>query len=545
MSSFARGVYEQKYAWKDDDGHVTEDWPQTAVRVVHHVLGSLGYEELDPEYQALCRLVANREFIPGGRYLYASGRGLHQTQNCLLLRVEDSREGWADLMHKSAMALMTGAGIGIDYSLLREAGAPIRKTGGVASGPIALMKIINEIGRNVMQGGSRRSAIWAGLNWQHPDVFDFIRVKDWSPEIRAMKEKDPLFPADMDATNVSVCLDDEFFLAIDSESHPLHERAQEIYWTVLNKMVTTGEPGFSIDVGENAGETLRNACTEVTSRDDSDICNLGSLNLARFDNIEDFREAVKFATLFLVAGTVYSDVPYERVGEIREKNRRLGLGLMGVHEWLLKRGKPYGPDDELGEWLQAWQDESDYWGDEWADRFGLSRPVKKRALAPNGTIGIIGETTTSIEPIFCVATKRRVREASAFGDKVMAQYVIDPTAQRLVDAGADWHEIEDAYKLSFDVERRVAFQAWVQKFVDHGISSTINLPYPIEDKGEQEEFGRMLLKYLPSLRGITCYPDGARNGQPLTAVPYSVAIAQIGVVFEDNEESCVGGVCGS
>jgi len=544
MAPFARTQYESKYAWKDEYGNVVEDWPDTAERVVRNVLGALRYDDLDWEYQKLLGAITRREFMPGGRYLYASGRGLHQTQNCILLKAEDSREGWAKVMSDAAMALMTGAGIGVDYTALRASGTLIKKTGGEASGPLALMKIINEIGRNVMQGGARRSAIWAGLNWKHPDIFDFIRIKDWSSEVREMKAKDFNFPATLDMTNVSVQLDDDFFEAFDDDSHELHSRAREVYWLTVSKMVTTAEPGFSVDTGDNAGETLRNACTEVTSYDDSDICNLGSINLARVDSIEEFEDLVRLGTLFLLAGTVYSHVPYSQVDDIRTKNRRLGLGIMGVHEWLLKRDKPYGPDEELAEWMRVYERSTEF-ATEYALEHGLTVPVKTRAIAPNGTIGIVAETTTGIEPIFCTALKRRYRTAQADGNDVTQfQYVIDPTARRLVEEGVDPNSIEDAYRLSYDVERRVAFQAWMQQFVDHGISSTVNLPYTLHDQ-DMLDFGEMLIKYLPDLRGITCYPDGARSGQPLTAVPYSVAIGQEGVVFEEDDDRCVGGVCGS
>lgn len=545
MSPFARTILEAKYAWKNDDGEVTETWEDVAERVTRNVMGALNYQPGDYEYERIKTLISERKFIPGGRYLYASGRGLHQTQNCVLLRAEDSREGWADITHKSAMALMTGAGIGIDYTGLRASGMPIKKTGGEASGPLSLMKIVNEIGRNVMQGGSRRSAIWAGLNWKHRDVFDFIRLKDWAPEVRKLKETDFNFPATMDMTNISVLLDDEFFEAWENEEHPLYTHACEVYWTVVRKMLSTGEPGFSIDVDLNAGETLRNACTEVTSADDSDICNLGSVNMARIENIEEMKEAVELGTLFLLAGTVYSDLPYPQVHEVREQNRRLGLGVMGVHEWLLQRGKAYGPDYDLADWLAVYQ-RSGVYAEAYAVRHGLSVPVKTRAIAPTGTIGIIGETTTGIEPIFCVAFKRRYKTAQSDGnDKTSYQYVVDPTAKRLIAAGADPNQIEDAYKLSFDVERRVAFQAWVQQFVDHGISSTINLPFAITEPNDVAEFGNMLIGYLPALRGITCYPDGARGGQPLTPVSYKTAMSHEGVVFEETEERCVGGACGT
>jgi ribonucleotide reductase alpha subunit len=689
MSDFARTIYLHKYSL---DGK--EDWSQTSERVVSNVLGALGYGPGDKEYDRLLQLVEERKFLPGGRYLYASGRDLHQTQNCLLLRAKDSREGWAELMQKSSLALMTGAGIGIDYSDVRPSGSIINKTGGIASGPISLMKIINEIGRNVMQGGSRRSAIWAGLSWKHKDILDFINLKNWSDDIKALKEKDFNFPADMDMTNISVILDDDFFVAFSNPNHRLYEHAQNVYWTTVRNMVSTGEPGFSIDVGVNAGETLRNApvtaetnvltadgyravgdivgvpvsvwtgmrwadaifkktadnseilrvcmtggryircspeheflvedwrgsgkrrrfegirrvkacdlklgdrlhvslphgpelgevnasaikvvsvepdgtetvfcadvgvpehsfmaegviisnCTEITSSDSDDICNLGSINIARINDKQEMLEAVQLGTLFLLAGTVYSHLPYEDVAVIRTKNRRLGLGLMGVHEWLLQRGKPYGPDDELAEWLDIYA-ESGNFANHYADLHGLTRPVKTRAIAPTGTIGIISETTTGIEPIFCVAFKRRYRSARSNGkDVTYYQYVIDPTAKRLIDQGIDPASIEDAYMLSYDVERRVKFQAWVQQWVDHGISSTINLPYPVEDAREVEDFGNMLIRYLPNLRGITVYPNGARGGQPLTAVPYKEAIKQQGIVFEEHEERCSGGICGA
>lgn len=542
MGPFARAIFEQKYAWKDEEGNVIEEWPDTARRVATNVLGAIDYDDNSREVQTIYRLIADRKFLPGGRYLYASGRPLHQTQNCLLLRAEDSREGWSDLLHKAAMALMTGAGIGIDYSDVRSSGSVIAKTGGYASGPISLMQMVNECGRHIMQGGSRRSAIWAGLKWSHKDAMAFIRAKDWPQWLRDRKAEDFNTPAPLDMTNISVILDDEFFVAYEDASHPLHEQAGEVYEATVKRMLKTAEPGFSIDVGENAGETLRNACTEVTSSDDSDICNLGSLNLAQFDTKDEFAEAVYYATLFLLAGTVYSHVPYDEVDNVRTKNRRLGLGLMGIHEWLLKRGYKYEPNEELGEWLDEYALSTTY-ARKWADEHGLTPPVKTRAIAPTGTIGIIAETTTGIEPIFCVAYKRRYL---VDGTTWKYQYVIDPTAKRLIEnEGVEPDAIEDAYSLAYNVEKRIEMQAFVQRYVDHGISSTINLPYVYQDQNEIDEFASMLYQWLPKLRGVTCYPDGARGGQPLTAVSYEVAATQEGVVFEETEERCIGGLCGT
>ena len=543
MSEFARTIMEHKYAHTLKDGS-KETWENIAYRVTKHVMKALDYTMRDTECKEIFALIRDRKFIPGGRYLYASGRPYHQVQNCLLLRAEDSREGWSELSQKACMALMTGAGIGVDYSDIRPEGTLIRKTGGQATGPLALMQMINENGRGIMQGGSRRSAIWAGLNWSHADVQKFIRMKDWSPEIRKMKEKDFSAYAPMDGTNISVLLDDEFFEAYNNNKHPLHNQAHSVYWTTMEQMLTTAEPGFSIDVGKNAGETLRNACTEVSSADDSDICNLGSINLSRIDSLEEMARVVELGTLFLLAGTVYSDVPYSGVDRTRTKNRRLGLGIMGIHEWLLKRGKSYEPDEELEEYLKLYATSTKV-ARSFAKAHQLSRPLKTRAIAPTGTIGIIAETTTGIEPIFCVAFKRRYLKHKTWH----YQYVVDPTAKRIIDSGVEPDTIEDAYSLDF--EQRVAFQAWVQQYVDHGISSTINLPaWGSEANNAQtvREYGNILMKYLPSLRGITAYPDGARGGQPLTPVRYRTALSHLGrELVEEQVDVCditKGGSCG-
>ena len=495
--------------------------------------------------QDICRLITERKFIPAGRYLYAAGNQFKQVNNCLTLGVHDSREGWSELLAKASMALMTGAGIGVSYSDIRHEGAPIRKTGGVATGPLALMQIVNECGRGIMQGGNRRSAIWAGLKWDHPDIHKFIRIKNWSSEIQALKAKDFSFPAILDFTNTSVQLDDLFFEAYQDDEHKQYALAHGVYWAIIEQMLQTGEPGFSIDVGKNSGEVYRNACGEFSSRESDNICNLGSINLARVDDLDEFKVIIDLATAFLLAGSVYSDVPYSAVDRVRSKNRQLGLGLMGVHEWLLKRGRPYAPDEELGIWLAAYA-KSGRNANKWADEWDLSHPKKTRACAPNGTTSIIAETTGGIEPIFCVAYKRRYLK----GSQQCYQYVVDPCARRLIDSGTDPDKIEDAYVLAEDVERRVAFQAWVQGYVDHCISSTINLPaYGTEfnNTTTMRQFGSMLMRYLPQLRGITCYPDGSRMGQPLTPVAYTEALAHEGAeLVEEQIDVCSlkGGSCG-
>jgi ribonucleoside-diphosphate reductase alpha chain len=252
---------------------------------------------------------------------------------------------------------------------------------------------------------------------------------------------------------------------------------------------------------------------------------------------------VKFATLFLLAGTVYSDLPYPKVNEIREKNRRLGLGLMGIHEWLVQRGYRYEVSEELRNLLRVYETSGEI-ANAYADSFGLSRPEKTRAVAPTGTIGIMAETTTGAEPILSAAYKRRYLKGTSWH----YQYVIDPTAKKLVEVfGINPDNIEDAYSLTESlegIERRVRFQAELQEYVDHAISSTINLPPwggTVNNEDLIRPFGTMLLHYLPRLRGITVYPDGARGGQPLTPVSYSVAKRHYGKTFSDEGKSLASG----
>lgn len=849
MSEFARSIMSNKYLHEGESG-----WEDIARRVVDNVLTPY----FPDKSEAMLRAIVERKFMPGGRYLYASGKPLHQVQNCALFTVEDSKESIADLFRRVATTLMTGAGVGIVWSNLRPNGAKVGGMGGESTGPVAFMKAVNEIGRNIMQGGSRRSAIWAGLHWNHPDVFEFMATKDWDDITTQGKEQDFNFPAPMDMTNISIILDTEFFDAYEDENHPQHLLAHTVYWTAVEKMLEGGEPGFSVDAWENEGENLRNApvaghtqvltsegyqavgdivgiptvvwtgkqwaedvvfketnnsaqtvrvqmtggriieadlshpfmverfkgagerrhlvsvdrvpaselkvgdivqvslpdtnsapfdseaytlgwvygdgtfnkngfseltlcsdeskacfeylsgyrsanlndgrgfirvyfdkrwaghmksnvdpkyltpsfiaglfdadgnweasqkrirlsskhvgflhdirrglealgilshvskagnstygrsqthqlviaadymhkfveliptkrvrpelagyeafrtstvkvlsvtscgiqpvycadvrkeehtfvaegvvisnCTEITSYDDNDICNLGSINLARIESKEEFAELVDLGTLFLLCGTLYSDIPIPEIGVTREKNRRLGLGLMGLYDWLIKREYRYEPNPELSEWLEEYAKSTEI-ACIYAESLGVSAPVKTRAIAPTGTIGILAEVMgTGGEPVFAVGYKRRYLKGSTWH----YQYVVDATAKRMLEQGIDPDSVETASDLAKDPGRRLAFQAWLQQYVDHGISSTLNLPSKEEQPFDAFEFGNILMEHLPNLRGVTVYPNGARAGQPLNAVSYKEASDWEGFEYEEVglENACVGGVCG-
>lgn len=547
-SKFSEDIFNHKYRHEG-----AETWSDLAKTLVDDVCGDLLTQE---EIDQLTTYITEMKFIPGGRYLYYAGRPNKFFNNCYLLKAEeDSREDWADLSWKSESCLMTGGGIGVDYSIYRPSGAPINKTGGQASGPIPKMNMINEIGRRVMQGGSRRSAIYASLNWKHGDINEFLAAKDWASmpvgstgkTLWDIKQEDFNFPAPLDMTNISVNYDTEWLL-----NYYKTGEIGSVFLKNVEQAMRTAEPGFSFNFFDKEDETLRNACTEVTSSTDSDVCNLGSINMGRIEDIHEMSEVVELGTKFLICGTLKAKLPYDKVYKTREKNRRLGLGLMGMHEWLIQRGSKYEVTPELHAWLSVYRGVSDKVSKETADDLEVSTPVANRAIAPTGSIGILAGTSTGVEPIFAVAYKRRYLKGN---NRWVYQYVVDSAAQELIDRyGAKPDTVESALDLAADYERRMRFQADVQDYVDMSISSTINLPSwgsKLNNENTVEEFAHTLAKYAPRLRGFTCYPDGARGGQPLTSVPYQEAVEKLGEEFDEHVEthdicdiSGTGGSCG-
>ena len=545
-TKFAEDIFVAKYSHDD-----TYTWDELATVLVEEVC-----EDFMPksDVDQLAKYVQEMKFIPGGRYLYYAGRPLKAYNNCYLLKAEeDSREDWANLSWKAESCLTVGGGIGSDYSVYRPRGARLTRTGGTASGSVSKMRMIDNIGREVMQGGSRRSAIYASLRHSHGDIDEFLIAKNWQDMSVAgtdktmfdLKMADFNFKCPLDSTNISVNYDTAWLTNYWATGD-----VGSVFRKNVEQALSTAEPGFSFNFFNHENETLRNACTEVTSADDSDVCNLGSINYGNIDSITELQDVVELATKFLLCGTLKAELPYDKVKAIREKNRRLGLGIMGLHEWLLKRGYKYEMVSELHRWLTVYRDCSDHTSRNFSDALNISRPVANRAIAPTGTIGIMAGTTTGIEPLFSVAYKRRYLKD---GKKWVYQYVIDGTAKILIDEyELKPEEIETSLSLAQDYERRITFQANVQEYVDMAISSTINLPKWGSKHNNPDTIGKftkILADNAHRLRGFTCYPDGARGGQPFTEVEYSDAISHEGKEFEEIiHDICDingrGGTCG-
>jgi len=542
-TSYGEDIFKSKYAQNQ-----YETWADRTKRVVNWVCGDMDGTKnilLSKDDQAqLIQFITDFKFMPGGRYLWYGGREARFFNNCYLLRLEDdSREEWAALSQRAMSCLMTGGGIGADVSLCRPGGRALRRTGGVSSGPLPLLSTLNEIGRNVMQGGSRRSALYGSLSASHGDIWDFLHYKNWHDRkitgsdmtIADAKKADFNYPAPLDMMNISTNYSDEWLNGNDNE----------VFMENCKQALMTGEPGFSFNFGAQKNETLRNACCEILSESDSDVCNLGSVNLANIDTVEEFKDVVHLASKFLVCGLIRAHLPYEKVERVRQQNSRIGLGLMGLHEWLLKRGHRYEMNDELKKWMKVYESESTRSANEHCERLFLNRPKGYRAIAPTGTISILAGTTSGVEPVHSVAYRRRYLTD---GTRWKYQFVVDGTANYLIERGVKPESIESAVDLAEDVERRIKFQYELQKYVDHAISSTINLPEygsDLNNDSHVEPFSKILRKYGHGLRGLTFYPSGSRGGQPINPVPYEEAITKRGIIFEDNsEEQCLTGVCG-
>lgn len=529
-TKFAFDIFKDRYSFGG-----TETWRELSDRTVESVCGQFMSQS---EKNTLKEFIYHRQFIPAGRYLYAAGRESHMIKNCYAFRAEDTREGWGDLLKKITITSMLGGGCATDYSNLRGRGTPIKRTGGVSSGPMALIHACNEAARYIRQGGSRRAALGAWLVWNHPDIYEFMMSKNWDNVTLAARDANKDIPLPLELTNISVVYNTDFFTSIEKGD----EKTKNIWNLNCLQAFKTGEPGFSFNHVKDAF-TLRNPCGEFVTDTDSDSCNLGTVFISKFKTRDEFEKCVKLATKFLICGTAYSDYPTQEMKEIAFKNNRIGLGLGGVHEWLIDRGYNYSVPAELHKWLNVYERGSDESAYVFAREIGMNIPLAKRAIAPTGTIGCLSESTTGIEPIFCKAYKRHYYNKD---QNRVYQYVIDPVIRKAIDKGIDIKNIEDSYDLDFT--QRVKLQADIQQYVDMAISSTINLPEWGSEKNNEstlEEYSKVILKYAKRLRGLTTYPNNSRGGQPLERVSLEEALTNKDIVFESKEDSsCKGGVCG-
>lgn len=493
--------------WNDRYRLNGENWKETAQRVASAVDGVLETEYIN----RIAQKIYERKLVPAGRYFKNAGTQFRHYSNCLALDVDDTTEAWGQLADRTFVALMRGTGVGINFSKVRYYGAPIRGTEDYASGPVSLMGAINGIAETVRSGGVRRSALMFCLNWQHKDVFMFIDAK---------KEDGKLAMA-----NISVVLDEHFFEALKTPEHTWHYKAVDIYDKVLEGMYTTGEPGFLVNLPPYDKDVLVNPCGEFRTHQSGEVCNLGGVNLAAMEDLFELSETTYLLTLFLIAARETATAPFS--GAIFD---RVGVGFMGLAEWFMQKGVPYGEHQMTDKALQVWANATVQAANDMYKK-GHSLPSALRCIAPNGTVQYMAQTTGGIEPPLSSAYIRRWYMLNT----LVATPVIDHISER--------YNSDDS-AMTIPLSDRLAVLAQVQKYTDMAISHTINIDSPRMPRQSERD---LIKSYLPKLRGLTVYPNGARGNQPIE--PITLAEARALNSGHEVEYAgvpvCASGVCGT
>ncbi len=579
LDDLGEDVFRRSYAIDEK-----EDWTGASLRVAEHVAAAEeGENRKRWQMRFFDQILANK-FMPGGRIWYGSGRPKAQLLNCFVIPASDSREGWGDLLKESLIISGTGGGVGINFSSIRPRGSEIHGTGGVATGPVSLMRMDNGVGNELVAGGGRRMAKMSCLNVTHPDVQEFLDSK--------------LKDGDLNNTNISVIINmdtDEFVNLVREDGEIELEwsgrktgntvKARHLWNNIVENAWTNGEPGVLNGHIANLANNIyyrtplvsTNPCGEIWL-EPYGCCCLGALVLSRFVvdgefNYEELEETIRVAVRFLDNVLTVNQYPFDKIKENCEQVRRIGLGVMGLHTMLLELGIKYSSPEatEFVDKLFAFIKHAAYdtsvnlaiekgpfpaFSPEFVDsgfmqtmKPAIRRKVKEYGIrncalltvAPTGTTGIVSGVTTGIEPLMAPVYWRRIKtvnkELKTVIDKVL---VVEPAYEQ-------YGEIcEGAADIS--VESHFKMQQVVQSHVDNAVSKTINLPndYPMEDLSD------VWLKYLPNLKGTTFYRWGSRENEPFQPV----LIKDIPSVLEstpeeqikrkernENEADCASGVC--
>ncbi len=571
-------VLQSRYLLKDEDGKVVET-PSELFRRVAKNLAIVEKKEKRKQVEAdFYEVMSKLEFLPAGRTLNNAGTPQSQLANCFVLPVEDSMEGIFDSVKYMALVHQRGGGTGFNFSKLRPKGDVVTKSsGGFATGPVSFMKIFDIATRQVMQGGKKRGANMGILNVDHPDILEFITAKSERGEIENF--------------NISVGVTDAFMKAVDTDSEWAlkNPRTGEVVQTMRARSLMgqltamawrTGDPGLIFLDPINRNNPLlakygridaTNPCGEQPLHP-FDACNLGSVNLAKF--VGPFTPGAKgthtpgvlwnrLAFVVRTAVRMLDDVidackyPLPQISETVRANRRIGLGVMGWADMLYQLRVPYDSDaavklaGKVAKFIQdtSW-DESARLAKEkgvfprWKEsnfalrgRTSKYRNVAITTIAPTGSISMLADASSGIEPVFALAYTKNVVEdagltyinkyferelqAALWADGDAEHKVRDRIVREVSAAGSVAHvsgvpaEVAGVYRTAHDIspEWHVKMQAAWQKYTDNAVSKTINFPNSATIDDVERAY---MLAWKSGCKGITIYRDGSKDVQILS-----------------------------
>lgn len=554
-------VLERRYLQRDNTGRIIEN-PEGLFRRVAKDIASAEKRyktpqdkilELEQEYY---EMMASFKFLPNSPTLMNAGTKLQQLSACFVLPVEDSIAGIFNAIKWTAMVHQTGGGTGFSFTKLRPKDDLVTSTGGKASGPISFMNVFNAATETIKQGGKRRGANMGIMRVDHPDILEFITAK----------QKEGV----LNNFNISVALTDKFFKALEKEEdydlvNPRNGlpcgklNSKNVFDLIVTMAWKNGEPGvIFIDKMNKDNPTPQVGDLESTNPCGEqpllsfESCNLGSINLAKFVvdkriDWKEFERVVRLTVRFLDSVVDRNRYPLPQIKEVTTGNRKIGLGIMGFADMLVDLEIPYNSEEALkmGEKVMKFisdisRDQSrslghtkgsfpNFKGSIWDKEFRTMRNATTTTIAPTGTISIIAQASSGIEPLFALyyvrtnvldsdklvelnkSFERIAKREGFYSDALIAHLARHGTLHGAPNVPEKWQRI---FVTAHDVspEYHIKMQAVFQKYTDNAVSKTIN--FPNTASGEEVK-NAYISAYKLGCKGLTVYRDGSRQEQVL------------------------------